>query len=97
MTDKPQRPDQKVVFGLSTDPQGNICILMQVPPGGWDYMEDGTCHTFDLTKAGLPIKILLAGCKDRADGMKVIERHNQARGIPSLHMPGTDFGINSKT
>lgn len=97
MTDKPQRPEQKVVFGLSNDPHGNICILLQVPPGGWEYMEDGTCHTFDMTKAGLPIKIMLAGCKSRADGVRVIETHNQSRGAASLHMTGTDFGIKDKS
>ena len=94
MAEKPIRPEQKVVFGISDDPQGNKVLILQVPPGGWDYMKDGTCHTFDLTLLGLPFKILLSGCESRAAAIQVLEAANAAKGHGTLNMAGTDFGLN---
>lgn len=90
---KPMRADQRVVFGVSQDADDAILVLLQVPPGGWEYMKDGTCHTFDLTKAGYPIKILLSGCESRADAMRILEEANRQSQSATLHMAGTDFGI----
>lgn len=93
MTHKPILPEQKVVFGVAAETgTKNVVVVLQVPPGGWEYMKDGTCHTFDLTSLGIPVKLMLAGCKDRADGVRVIEEANRARGLATLH-DRRDFGI----
>lgn len=89
----PIRADQKCVFGVSQKSDKTVVAVIQVPPGGWDYMKDGQSHTFDLTKVGIPIQIILAGCKSVADGRAVLEQANAQKGVPALHMPGTDFGI----
>jgi hypothetical protein len=97
MTDKPITPDQRVVFAVAPETgTENIVLVLQVPPGGWEYMKDGTSHTFDLTKVGIGLKVILAGCADRAAGIRVLEEWNAKQGNASLHMPGTDFGIKPK-
>jgi len=51
-------------------------------------------HTFDLTKAGLPVKLLMYGAKDHAAAMKMIHDFMRRRGIPYLDKRGTeDFSL----
>jgi len=91
---KPILPEQRVVFAVSPELEtNNVIILLQVPPGGWDYMKDGTCHTFDLTKMGLPVKILLAGCESREQAMQIVNDANAAKGVTTIQNPQTDYSI----
>lgn len=86
--------EEKVVFGVS--PGSEPMILLGVPKGAWDYMKDGKTHTFDLTKIGLPIKIVMYGAKDHAAAMKMIEGHLKDKGQPYLDERRRDFSIEGR-
>lgn len=36
-------------------------VILAMSQASWDYCKDGRTHTFDLTKAGLPFQIIIAG------------------------------------
>lgn len=87
-----QNPDEKAVFGVSPTP-GGAMVVIGIPAAAWEYMKDGKTHTFDLTKIGLPIKLMLFGAKDRAEAVRIIEQPMQEQGLPVLHDRKTDFSL----
>ena len=97
------RPDQKVVFGVSPrggvdDDDGTFDVLLGVPLAAWEYMKDGKTHTFDLTKLGLPIRILLYGGPDQATVRAVVDEHNKSLGVTEVQdRRGEDFSIPDTT
>lgn len=94
MTDHPTAKDEeKVVVGVSREPNGVVQVVMLVPPPGWDYMQGGLAHTFDLTKWGIPVQFVLGRCTDKADGMRIIEQANDARGIVTVRDLRSDLSI----
>ena len=96
MADKPAA-EQKLVFGISpNDAAGTYDLLLQVSPECWGYMKDGKTHHLDLRKVGIPFRIMIAGCADRASAIKLIEDHNKSLGIATLREPGRDYGIETK-
>lgn len=34
-------------------------VILGMPIGAWNFMKDGMTHTFDLTKVGVPVRIIL--------------------------------------
>lgn len=95
----PGRVEDKVVFGLCPDGQGDgvPLLLLGVPRGAWNYMRDGKTHTFDLTRVGLPVKLILFGATDHASAKAVIEAHNAGLGAPTLDLRRDDFSIRPRT
>lgn len=87
-----QNPEEKVIFGVAPDEGDGLAVILQVPPEAWAYMKDGKTHSFDLTKIGIPLRIILAGCKNRADAVAIIEAANKAKGYGTLR-DTRDFGI----
>jgi hypothetical protein len=86
--------EEKMVFGISPgDGNGVPLVLLGIPKGAWDYMKDGKTHTFDLTKAGLPIKIMLYGADNHSAALKMVERHIAEKGLPYLDQRREDFSI----
>lgn len=79
--------DRKVVVGVSPEPNGVAQVILLIPPPAWDYTEGGNAHTFDLTKWGYPIQIILGRCKDRADGIATITKANADRGLRTVDGP----------
>lgn len=89
--------EQKVVFALSTRDEG-YDVLLGVPTAAWDYMKDGQTHTFDLTKLGLPIRIILYGGPDRPTVRAAIDAHNKTLGIETVwDLSLEDFAIRPPT
>jgi hypothetical protein len=90
--------ESKMVFGVSPDGQGDgvPVVLLGIPTGAWEYMRDGKTHSFDLTKIGVPIKILLYGAKDHSAAMKMVEGHMSDRGLPYRDARREDFAIKPK-
>lgn len=74
------KPDKnrKVVLAKAEALPGDVpTILMGVPADAWDHMKNVKTHTFDLTKVGIPVKILMFGGADYAsviDLMDVVAR-----------------------
>lgn len=93
------RPDQKVVFAVSPrdgvdDDDCSFDVLLGVPLAAWEYMKDGHTHTFDLTKLGLPIRILLYGGRDHTEVRAVIDAHNTRLGVSEVQdRRDEDFSI----
>ncbi|WP_287260120.1 hypothetical protein [Mesorhizobium sp.] len=90
--------DEKLVFAVSPAGQGDgvPILLVGVPNGAWEYMKDGKTHHFDLTKAGVPVKLLFFGAETHAAAMKVIDDAMKASGTAYLDERRTDFAIKPK-
>lgn len=90
--------NEKVLFGVgpSSDGLGPVMIV-GIPKDAWDYMSDGKTHQMDLTKIGLPIRLMLFGCKDHAEGMKFLEGQARDAGAPYRDQRRTDVSFDANT
>src|SRR5579885_1315247 len=90
--------ENKVVFAVSLQGQGDgiPVVLLGIPARAWEHMKDGNTHTFDLTRAGVPVKLILYGARTHRDAMAVIETHSSLRGEPLLDARDRDFSIHPK-
>lgn len=91
--------EEKMVFAISPEGQGDgvPVLLVGVPKGAWQYMRNGKTHTFDLTSAGLPVKLVLFGGRDHADVMRHVNEAMKMTNTPYLDQRRTDFSIKPKT
>jgi hypothetical protein len=91
------RSEEKVLFAVSPRPDDGLDILLGVPTAAWEYMKDGQTHTFDLTKLGLSIRIIMYGGPDHAAIARWIAEHNQSLGVTETQdRRGEDFSIEPK-
>jgi hypothetical protein len=90
--------EQQVVFAVAPEGQGDgsPILLFGISEAAWNYMKDGKTHTFDLTKAGLPLKIIIYGAATHEAAMKVINDHMAKRNVPYADDRGIDFSIKPK-
>lgn len=86
-----KHPPHAVLFGVSDLPAGAKLVLLGVPEAGWQWMKDGKTHTFDLTKLGIPVQIMLFGGKDQADLKAQLAIGPDVRDLSSKDM-GIDQG-----
>lgn len=84
--------EEKMVFAVSKAGDEPL-LLLGIPAAAWNHMKDGKTHHFDLTKAGIPLKLIVFGGETRAEMQAIIESHNQRQGLTTLYQPGKDFGI----
>ena len=87
--------EEKVVFGVSPEGCGDgvPLVLLGIPAGAWEYMKDGKTHTFDLTKIGLPIKLVIYGAETHDAAMKMINGYMSEHNLPYLDERHKDFSI----
>lgn len=87
--------EDKMVFGVCPNGQGDgvPMVLLGIPAGAWEYMRDGKTHHFDLTRVGLPVKVMLFGAADHAAAIKVVHEHNKSLGLSTLDLRREDFSI----
>jgi len=90
--------DEQIVFAISPEGQGDgiPMLLLGVPTAAWEYMKDGKTHMFDLTRAGLPIKLVIFGSETHDDAMKVLNQVIGERGQAYVDMRREDFSIKPK-
>jgi hypothetical protein len=90
--------EEKIVFAVSPDGQGDgvPMLILGVPAAAWEYMKDGKTHNFDLTKIGVPLKLVLFGADSHDAAMKVLQDDLKARGEPYLDERRRDFSIEPK-
>jgi hypothetical protein len=74
-------------------PDGVPVLLVGVPAGAWEYMKDGKTHHFDLTRIGIPIKMMFFGAADHGAAMKLMEDAQRASNTPALDLRREDFSI----
>lgn len=84
--------EDKMVFAVSKVGDEPL-LLLGIPASAWEHMKDGKTHHFDLTKAGIPLKLMVFGGTSRAEIQGVIEEHNKRQGIATLYQPRKGFGI----
>ena len=68
-------------------------VLFGIPAAAWGNLKDGKTSTFDLTKIGLPIKVVLYGAASHAAAMKMIEAHMSKENVPYIDARRDDFAI----
>jgi hypothetical protein len=75
MAQQPEKPDQKMLFALSpgsAETDGIETLTLLIPQAAWDYMRNGMCHEFDLTKIGVPLRMVLAGTPTHKTGLELL-------------------------
>lgn len=90
---KPLQANQ-VMFAVSEGEGDKLDVLLGLPAAAWEHMKNGNTHTFDLTKLGLPIRIIMFGGADHATLKGWIDAHNRSLGITGeIDLSGQDFSI----
>lgn len=84
--------DEQVAFMVGMTDAEPV-VMLGIPPGAWEYMKGGHTHTFDLSKIGLPFKILLFGAESHDAAMKTLLDYAKKTGIPVNDQRGKDFSI----
>lgn len=98
MSDK----EKKIAVAMCDPLPGDVpTVLLGIPAGAWEFMQDGKTHTFDLTQVGIPVKILMFGAADRDGVMKLMNQAAvMATGSPMENDPNKadrDLGIKDPT
>jgi len=88
----------QVVFAIGRGEGDAVpTIVLGVSREAWVYMKDGQSHTFDLTKAGVPVKIIMFGAKDREEAKRLIMAGaGNSQNEPMLDATDLDFSIKPK-
>lgn len=78
--------DVKCLFAIT---EYKEAVLIGIPEKGWEYIKNGDkTHTFDLTSLGIPVKIVLFGCRDVEHGKSLLNMDRD-----TLDLSGIDFGF----
>jgi hypothetical protein len=87
--------EQKVVFAVAPQGQGDgvPVVVLGIPEGAWEYMSKGKTHTFDLTMAGVPVKLILFGGKDHSEVFGILDKTAQVSNTPYLNRMRDDFSM----
>jgi hypothetical protein len=85
--------EDKIVFGFIPDNSGKAAdvVVLGIPTAAWEYMKDGHTHTLDLTKIGIPMKLILFGSATHQAALDVIKQHNE--GKPMEDRRHEDFSV----
>jgi hypothetical protein len=86
--------EEQAVFMLAEAHDGVPLLTVGIPEGAWKIMREGKTSTFDLTKAGLSLRLIIYGAEDHAAAMKVIEDSAKQQNIVIDDRRRTDFAIN---
>lgn len=90
-----------VVFAKAATPDGVPMIILGIHPDAVEYMKDGKTNNFDLTKLGVPVRIMIFGAESQEAAIRLIEQGmaQSGRGIPlvdATDLPGQTFSIDPK-
>lgn len=85
--------ENQVMFAMGVMDDNVPFLILGVSKEAWEYMKDGKTHTFDLSKAGLPLRVAMFGCADTKTARNELNNKLKSMGMGSLETPGKDFGI----
>lgn len=63
----PRENQVQFAFAPAPDDRSAPTIILGIPREAWTYMKDGQTHQFDLTKVGIPLKLILFGGKTQVE------------------------------
>jgi hypothetical protein len=86
--------EDKLVFAVAPAPDGGApLIIIGLPTGAWEHMKDGKTENLDLTRIGLPFKLMMFGAENHSAAMKVLNDFMAASGVPYLDKRNEDFTL----
>lgn len=86
--------DFKLVFGMTIDATDNVpFIVIGIPRQAWEYMKDGKTHHFDLSSAGVPVRLMLFGAETHDAAVELIKRGIEEGGSTVVDRRDKDFSI----
>jgi len=72
--------DEQVLFAFARacDTPDNIPVLtFLISEAAWAYAKDGLGHDFDLTRVGIPVKVIIGRTKNNAAGLELLRAANR--------------------
>jgi hypothetical protein len=90
--------EENIIFAVSPEGTGDgvPLVILGVPRGAWRYMHDGKTHNFDLTKVGIPVKLMIFGAMNHDAAMKILDDAAKAGGTTYEDARQKDFSIQPK-
>lgn len=86
--------EEKMLFAISPDTEGGApMLLIGIPRAAYEYIKDGKTSTFDLTKVGLPVKLVLYGAETHDAAKEMIKEYVSNRGQGLLDRSDEDFSV----
>ena len=93
---KESEADNKVAVLAAVTEDGIPLVTLGVSKAAWEYMKDGKSHTFDLTAAGIPLRLIMFGGETKAGMIESLRAQGEAWGLTVNDGPPLDFGIKNK-
>lgn len=88
--------EQRILFAAGAGDDGIPVVILGIPAGAWEHIKDGKSNDFDLTKAGIPVKLVVFGGKDHSEIMKNLDHAMKQSQSAYLDERHSDFSINNK-
>lgn len=85
--------DTQIVFSLTRDQKGGTVLILGIPGEAWEKIKNQNTANFDLSKVGLPLKVIIYGAEDHKAAMAVIDDYNRKMNLPYMDRRNEDFGI----
>lgn len=85
--------EEQCIFLLAVGEDKVPVVTIGIPRAAFERMKDGKTSTFDFTKAGVPLKVMLFGCENHAAGMACLEKGAADANITIVDQRRKDFGI----
>jgi hypothetical protein len=93
------RRDQKVVFAFvpaDRSEDGIPTLMFMMPEEAWRYMSKGLGHEFDLTNAGIPLRVLIGRSRNHATAMAELEKANGGKLKGFMDLRDANFKFDQK-
>ena len=78
--------EQQCIFAVGEPENGVTTVCFLLPEGAWEYMKSGLGHEFDMTKVGLPVRVVIGRCKSHADGMSMLNTSTETVDLRGMDM-----------
>jgi hypothetical protein len=85
--------ERKIVFVVSESDSGVPAVVLGIPEGAWQYIRDGHTQTFDFTKVGIPLQLVVFGATTHEAAHAALFR---SAGPNVVDMRSHDFSIPEK-
>jgi hypothetical protein len=81
------------VFATAEGKDGKPYLILGIPKGAWEHMKDGNTSNIDLTKAGIPIRIVAFGGPSHDAVMNMIQQAMAQQGVTIEDRRREDFSV----